>query len=541
MHVHLGLYGKLRRCTTATPPPPVGQVRLRLVAGRDAAPSYGDLRGATACELLTAAQRRRDPRPARPRPAARRTPTGPGPGTGSRRSRAPIGGLLMDQAVLAGVGNVYRAEVLFRHRVDPLRPGRTLRRSQFELDVGRPGGADADGVRTGRIDTVHVDHTPEAMGRPPRGRRPRGRGLRLPARRPALLRVRQPRCAPRSWPGRNLFWCPRCQPTFRSRAARLSRRDGRAEPHRGTPGASAATRVGPMVATPRTPAALTGAVRRPGARAVAGTAPSAGCASPTWSPALLLGAACVLIGIAQYVVPVRAAHHAGASRWSSATWCSAPRTLPWVVVFALGVLVVVVAATPEPARRPPHRRRRGDLPDRPDHPGLVVPADPASASPACAGESMLVDLRDRIHNQAQDARPARRTGTPRRCCARRAARRSPGTSWSRPGPTTAPRSRWPSSTSPARASRPGPARCCCPARSAGCSARSPAERVPARRQRLPAPPGLERGLRHRRARAHRPGRPAPSSSARPATRRRYSCTPGPGAGRCTRPRGRCSG
>ena len=34
----------------------------------------------------------------------------------------------MDQAVLAGVGNVYRAEVLFRHRIDPLRPGSTLPR-----------------------------------------------------------------------------------------------------------------------------------------------------------------------------------------------------------------------------------------------------------------------------------------------------------------------------------------------------------------------------------------------------------------------------
>ena len=33
----------------------------------------------------------------------------------------------MDQSVLAGVGNVYRAEVLFRHRMHPLRPGNTLR------------------------------------------------------------------------------------------------------------------------------------------------------------------------------------------------------------------------------------------------------------------------------------------------------------------------------------------------------------------------------------------------------------------------------
>ncbi len=27
----------------------------------------------------------------------------------------------MDQTVLAGVGNVYRAELLFRHRLDPMR------------------------------------------------------------------------------------------------------------------------------------------------------------------------------------------------------------------------------------------------------------------------------------------------------------------------------------------------------------------------------------------------------------------------------------
>ena len=37
----------------------------------------------------------------------------------------------MDQTVLAGVGNVYRAEVLFRHRMHPLRPGHTLRSGQF--------------------------------------------------------------------------------------------------------------------------------------------------------------------------------------------------------------------------------------------------------------------------------------------------------------------------------------------------------------------------------------------------------------------------
>jgi formamidopyrimidine-DNA glycosylase len=43
----------------------------------------------------------------------------------SRRSVA-IGRLLMDQSVVSGIGNVYRAELLFRARLDPFRPGRSL-------------------------------------------------------------------------------------------------------------------------------------------------------------------------------------------------------------------------------------------------------------------------------------------------------------------------------------------------------------------------------------------------------------------------------
>ncbi|TMZ35452.1 Fpg/Nei family DNA glycosylase, partial [Klebsiella pneumoniae] len=56
------------------------------------------------------------------------------PGTGwqrVRRSRKPVAELLLDQRVLAGVGNVYRCEVLFRNRVDPYRPGRELRESTW--------------------------------------------------------------------------------------------------------------------------------------------------------------------------------------------------------------------------------------------------------------------------------------------------------------------------------------------------------------------------------------------------------------------------
>jgi formamidopyrimidine-DNA glycosylase len=123
----------------------------------------------------------------------------------------------MDQVVLAGVGNVYRAEVLFRHHIHPLRPGRTLRVGQWRAMWADLVELMGEGVRTGRIDTVRPEHTPEAMGRPPRVD-DHGGEVYVYRRtgRPCLVCgsiVRTDVLA-----GRNIFWCPRCQRTFRSRA-----------------------------------------------------------------------------------------------------------------------------------------------------------------------------------------------------------------------------------------------------------------------------------------------------------------------------------
>ncbi len=217
VHVHLGLYGTFE-VRDGEAAPPVGQVRLRLVAeashGRPAA--YGDLRGATACELVTAEQSRAlverlGPDPLRPdadwsRAWARVS-----------RSRAPVGGLLMDQSVLAGVGNVYRAEVLFRHRVDPLRPGSSLRRSTFERMWHDLVALMTDGVRRGRIDTAHVHTDASLVGRVQRadtGSSP----VFVYRRAGEACFVCGSRVRTRELAGRNLFWCPRCQPRFRSRA-----------------------------------------------------------------------------------------------------------------------------------------------------------------------------------------------------------------------------------------------------------------------------------------------------------------------------------
>ncbi|MBC9734706.1 Fpg/Nei family DNA glycosylase [Nocardioides marmotae] len=215
VHVHLGLYGKLDvRTGVEDVPDPVGQVRMRIV--RADAAAYADLRGATTCELVTAAQRdqvvaRSGPDPIRPDAEPDRA------WQRIRRSRAPIGGLLMDQTVLAGVGNVYRAEVLFRHRMHPLRPGNTLRPGQWQAMWEDLVVLMAEGVRTGRIDTVRPEHTPEAMGRPPR-KDDHGGEVYVYRRHGQPCLVCGSKVRTDVLQARNLFWCPRCQPTFRSRA-----------------------------------------------------------------------------------------------------------------------------------------------------------------------------------------------------------------------------------------------------------------------------------------------------------------------------------
>jgi Formamidopyrimidine-DNA glycosylase len=46
-------------------------------------------------------------------------------------SKAPIGAALMNQAVISGIGNVYRAELLFRAGLNPKTPGEKLSEDQL--------------------------------------------------------------------------------------------------------------------------------------------------------------------------------------------------------------------------------------------------------------------------------------------------------------------------------------------------------------------------------------------------------------------------
>ena len=207
VHVHLGLIGTFE-VVPGPAPLPVGAVRLRLVR-EGAHPAYADLRGAIVCELVTpeqaaAVRHKLGPDPLRPDADPDRA------WQRIRRSERPIGDLMLDQAVMAGVGNVYRAEVLFRQRIHPLRPGNRLTRKQFRAVWDDLVLLMAEGVRTGRIDTVRPEHTPEAMGREPR-KDDHGGEVYVYRRQDQPCWVCGSRVRTEVLNTRNSFWCPGCQ------------------------------------------------------------------------------------------------------------------------------------------------------------------------------------------------------------------------------------------------------------------------------------------------------------------------------------------
>ena len=199
LHVHLGLIGKFR---ITRPTPPRGAVRVRLATVDQVA----DLRGPILCVLKSPAE-----------VAAQIAELGPDPlredadpklaWARISKSRRSVAALLMDQRVLSGVGNVYRAEVLYRNRINPHRLGTELNRRSWNAIWADLRELMPQGVLDDRINTVRDEHLPQLFGL--QGRRGRRNYVYRRTGQPCLVcgsAVRTEVVA-----GRNLFWCARCQ------------------------------------------------------------------------------------------------------------------------------------------------------------------------------------------------------------------------------------------------------------------------------------------------------------------------------------------
>lgn len=238
LHVHLGIYGawdvtssggatqragapgaqvvtslgaprvKRRRKdsdeTVLFPPEPVGQVRLRLEDDRFVA----DLRGPTACDVISLEEA-----------TTIETRLGPDPLVDSRdaglgefvrrvkKTATPIGLALMNQNIVSGIGNVYRAEILFRHRLDPFTPAKNLDEGTITALWDDWAALLEDGVATGvmmtrddldeegrHIALTHNDHRYFVYGRA-------GQACRVCGSEVSMVLAQ----------ARKLYFCPSCQ------------------------------------------------------------------------------------------------------------------------------------------------------------------------------------------------------------------------------------------------------------------------------------------------------------------------------------------
>ncbi len=135
--------------SSAFPPEPIGQVRVRILTND----AVADLRGPTVCEVVSAE-----------RVVELLAGLGPDPLVDRngeerflsrvKRTGTPIGRALMNQKIVAGIGNVYRAEILFRARLNPYLGANTLSDETLRALWKDWVGLLKIGVKTGQMLTI---------------------------------------------------------------------------------------------------------------------------------------------------------------------------------------------------------------------------------------------------------------------------------------------------------------------------------------------------------------------------------------------------
>ncbi len=199
VHVHLGLFGKFRRYKL--PGPPARETtRLRFIGVERGM----DLAGAMISQLIEPAAEdelmaRLGPDPLRRHARADRLRTA------LARRKIPVGAALLDQSVIAGLGNIYRAEILFACGLDPQRESRSLSDDEVDAIWATSKKMLAYGEKTGKIVTV-----PRAEAAGPLAQ------LTGTDRHQVYKREHCNRCGTpvrsETMAARTMFWCPACQP-----------------------------------------------------------------------------------------------------------------------------------------------------------------------------------------------------------------------------------------------------------------------------------------------------------------------------------------
>ena len=200
LHIHLGRFGDFTE--GKMPFPEVkGVLRMRWSTATD----WLELRGATDVSVYSDAQwqaveARLGPDPLAPHadPSAAIAHI--------RKANTAIAALLMDQTVFAGIGNIYRAELLYRARQNPFARGKDVPEKTLNALWRDAVNLMSDGMVDRRIVTTRAKDRPHPKGKAQREEvhyvyRRHGQPCFVCGT--TIQRV--------DLAGRTLYWCPTCQ------------------------------------------------------------------------------------------------------------------------------------------------------------------------------------------------------------------------------------------------------------------------------------------------------------------------------------------
>jgi endonuclease VIII len=201
LHIHLGRFGDFTE--GKMPFPEVrGILRMRWSTRTD----WLELRGPTDCSVYTDQQWQdlearlgADPLApdSDPSPAFARV----------RKANLSVGALLMDQTVFAGIGNIYRAELLYRARQNPFTAGKDTSEQTLKALWKDALKLMRDGMVDRRIVTTRPKDRPHPKGT---AKRDETHYVYRRHSKPCFVcktTIRRVQMA-----GRTLYWCPTCQP-----------------------------------------------------------------------------------------------------------------------------------------------------------------------------------------------------------------------------------------------------------------------------------------------------------------------------------------